>query len=352
MVVLVNIVTSEIKHKKVMEPSIAVVIPTCNRGSLIEGTLRSIQSSTIQDFEVFVVDQSDDKVTANVVEQFSINDGRFSLLYSPIKGADIARNMGIKASSAPIIALIDDDCRVTENWLEALLAEYNTHPNVDSIFGKIVPGEVPNSYRTKEKYSEIKRLLQILPMAKKDGLEREYFKDDRLNLGFGHGANMSFRRSTFQKFGLFDEYLGAGKPLRSWEERDMGYRILANGGMILFSPKVIIYHDHWREWKSVRRAYRNYAIGTGAAVGKYIRMGDWASIKLLTNWFIQQGLRQIFSGIIHWRSWQKSYVGLLQLIYPWVGLFLSMQYTVDKERGVYTANKKSETSSKYQMKAL
>jgi hypothetical protein len=163
---------------------------------------------------------------------------------------------------------------------------------------------------------------------------------------------MSFRRSAFEKYGLFDEFLGSGMPLRSWEEKDMGYRIVSKGGTILFSPNVVVYHDHWREWQGVLRSYKYYAIGAGAAVGKYIRMGDFGSIKMLLDWFFQQGVRQIFSGIFKWQSWQKAYVGIMQLIYPWVGLFLSMQYTVDKERGVYTANKKSETSSKYQMKAL
>lgn len=328
-----------------MEAHIAVVIPTRNRGSLIENTLSSLQTSTIQDFEVWVVDQSDDATTAEVVEAFSERDGRFSLITSPVKGADIARNKGINASKAPIVALIDDDCRVANTWLETLLSEYETHPAVDSIFGRIIPGAIPETHFQKANVAQIRRLQKILPMAKKDERRHILFAKNRLNLGFGHGANMSFRQSAFEKFGLFDEYLGGGMPLRSWEEKDIGYRILSGGGTILYSPDAVVYHDHWREWPGVRTAYQNYGIGAGAAVGKYVRLGDWTSIWLLLDWMLQQGIRQIFSGIFKWQSWQKIYVGLLQLVFPWVGLIYSLKYEIDPYSKVYVGLKSDQPIS-------
>lgn len=322
-----------------MKARIAVVIPTCNRGSLIENTLRSLQTNTIQDFEAWVVDQSDTTATAKAVEPFLKGDGRFSLITSQIKGADIARNRGINASKAPIVALIDDDCRVANNWLETLLTEFETHPTVDSIFGRVIPGDIPETYRQNKDVAQVQKLQEILPMAKKDGRKYQLYVNNRFNLGFGHGANMSFRRSVFEKIGLFDECLGGGTLLCSWEEKDIGYRILASGGTILFSPNAVVHHDHWREWSGVRTAFRNYGIGAGAAVGKYFRLGDWASVRLLVDWMLQQGVRQVLSGIFKWRSWQKSYVGFLQLIYPWVGLIYSLKYTIDPQSKVYTGLK-------------
>jgi hypothetical protein len=144
---------------------------------------------------------------------------------------------------------------------------------------------------------------------------------------------------VFEKVGLFDECLGGGTLLCSWEEKDIGYRILSSGGTILFSPNAIVYHDHWREWSGVRTAFRNYGIGTGAAVGKYLRLGDWTSVQMLVDWMLQQGVRQVLSGIFKWRSWQKTYVGFLQLIYPWLGLIYSLKYEIDPQDKVYVGLK-------------
>lgn len=161
------------------------------------------------------------------------------------------------------------------------------------------------------------------------------YEGNRFNLGFGHGANMGLTRRTYQRIGGFDNLLAAGGALRSWPERDLGYRILLRGGRIVYTPKALVYHRHWRGWEELRRTYRNYGIGTGAAVAKYIRSGDWAAIYLLLEWFVGQGLRPMLSGLLKWHSYRKIVAGGLQLIYPWVGLVQSLRYPVDREHILY-----------------
>ncbi len=323
-----------------MAIKIDIIIPTRNRGDLITNSLKSLQANQSENFHVWVVDQSENTLTAETVQTFVKKDGRFSLITTYTKGADIARNIGLQAGESPLVAFIDDDCCVVDTWIETLLNEYAAYPDVDSIFGRVIPMEVPDTISNEKELAEIKRLQQVLPMAKKEDPNHQLFTfNHQDNLGFGHGANMSFRRSTFTEIGIFDEYLGGGAPLKSWEERDIGYRILHKGGSILYSPDVIVYHNHWRGWSDVRTAFKGYAIGTGAVVGKYIRLGDWKSILVLINWIMQQGVRQILSGIFKWQSWQKAYIGLLQLIYPWIGLWQSQQYAIDRQNRVYIGKK-------------
>ena len=45
-------------------------------------------------------------------------------------------------------------------------------------------------------------------MATKTATTRMVYEGNRFNLGFGHGANMAFRRETFDQLGGFDELLG------------------------------------------------------------------------------------------------------------------------------------------------
>ncbi len=322
-----------------------IIIPTCNRKDFVVSTIKSIQANTFQDFQVWVVDQSDDRATANAVKPIAVEDSRISYIHSQIKGVNAARNRGIAVGKAPIIALTDDDCEVAETYLEALVAEYEAYPECCAIFGRILPINVSEDDVPAGTFGEIQYMQEVLPIASKNTPEKQLFGDDPFNMSFGHGANMSFRRTAFVEFGLFDEFLGAGAPLRAWPELDIGYRILSGGGRILYSPDVLVYHMHWRTWADVKKAYRNYAIGAGAAITKYVRTGDRASLKLLKNWLWYLGIRQMMAGLFKYKSWHKFYAGALQLIYPWVGAWQSRQYAIDPQYRVYIGKKGQENKT-------
>jgi glycosyltransferase involved in cell wall biosynthesis len=318
---------------------IDIVIPTCNRKDFVVRTIKSIQANTFQDYHVWIVDQSEDAATATAVQPLAAADTRITYIHSQTKGVNTSRNIGIAAGQAPLVALTDDDCTVAETWLAALAAEYEAYPECCSLFGRILPVSASPADVPPGTFAEIQRMQEVLPIASKDVPERQLYGDDPFNISFGHGANMSFRRSAFVEFGLFDEFLGAGAPLRAWPELDIGYRILSGGGRILYSPHVMVYHMHWRTWDGVKKAYRNYAFGTGAAITKYVRGGDRASLHLLGNWLWHLGIRQILSGLLKYRSWHKMYAGALQLIYPWVGAWQSRHYVIDPHYRVYTGKK-------------
>lgn len=328
-----------------MTPDVSIVICTRNRNERITSTLESIFENTWTNFEVIIVDQSNNELTQKAVQPF-LADPRSIYKRTNTSGLSKARNIGLSEARSKIIAFTDDDCRVSNNWLESILQEFTEHPAVTSVFGRIIPGELPNASDLSESFnfSQAKRLQQVLPIAKKDGMTHQLFKENPNNLGFGHGANMCFRRSAFSKYGVFDEYLGAGAVLGAWEDRDMGHRILLGGGQILYSPNIVIYHDHWREWPDVKDAYKNYAIGTGTAVNKYIRSGNWSSIFLLFDWIAQLGIRQVLSGILKWQSWQKIQIGISQIIYPWIGFMKGFKYNIDPQKKVYINGRKERTA--------
>ena len=77
------------------------------------------------------------------------------------------------------------------------------------------------------------------------------------------------------------------------------------------------------------------SIGCGAAIGKYLRKGDFSAILLLLEWIWSQGVRQMASGALRWHSWEKFYVGWLQVIYPFVGLNMGRRYRLSDTHCVY-----------------
>lgn len=301
-----------------------IIIPTRNRGGLIDTTIRSIRASTMQELTLWVVDQSDGDATELCVQQHMAEDARVRYLRTTTRGISAARNVGISASDASIILFTDDDCRVAPEWAAALACELG-EDGACAAFGRILPDQTHLA----------DPIGAIIPLAVKPAVDRAVYVDNRLDLSFGHGANMGIRRACITEVHGFDELLGVGGKLSSWEDRDFGYRVLRQGGRIVYTPAAEVYHRQWRDWREVRKTQRDYALGAGAAAGKYIRCGDSLGWLLLGEWLFSQGARQIVSGALKWRSAQKIMVGVQNLIYPWLGMARGMRYAVDREYLLY-----------------
>lgn len=93
-------------------PKISFVMPTKNRGQIIEKAIKSIIDQTIKDWELIIVDDhgdADDK-TEQIVKSF--NDERLKYYRMPENwsgGIVEARNFGNQLASAPVIAVADSD---------------------------------------------------------------------------------------------------------------------------------------------------------------------------------------------------------------------------------------------------
>lgn len=307
-------------------PTIDVVIPTRNRPELIDCAITSICASDTATIALWVIDQSDDERTAELVARHQAIDARVHYVRIPPQGISAARNSGVAAGRAPVVLFTDDDCRVEPAWAREMAAAL-AEPGVWAVFGRVLPE------RSEAEAED--EVTAGLSLGVKPSEQPERFAGNRFNLSFGHGANMGVRREQLLRLGGFDPLLGTGAPLYSWEDRDLGYRMLAAGGTIVYTPAALLYHRQWRSWRAVRRTTGDYGLGAGAVAGKYLRLGDWGGLVLLGDWLFHQGLRQLLSGLLKWRSAQKSLVGLQQLITPWRGLIRSLAYPLDKTRRLY-----------------
>ena len=107
-------------------PKISVVIPLYNKGPYIERALRSVQSQTIQEFEIVVVDDGSTDRGADVVEGFE--DPRIRLIQQTNMGAVLARNRGIREAEADFIAFLDADDEWKPRFLETLIRLFDRYP--------------------------------------------------------------------------------------------------------------------------------------------------------------------------------------------------------------------------------
>ena len=100
---------------------ISIIIPVYNSGRNIIDCLSSIMESTFDDFETIVVDDASMDNSANIVNEFIVqnNEDNIYLIESKInKRAGGARNLGILRASGDSILLGDQDDKITPELLE------------------------------------------------------------------------------------------------------------------------------------------------------------------------------------------------------------------------------------------
>lgn len=104
-------------------PLVTVVIPAYNRGSRLVRAIESLQQQTLSHWEAIVVDDGSQDDTPAVVSRLSAEDARIRLLrLDRNRGAQSARNAGIRAARAPWIAFLDSDDWYVPESLELRLA--------------------------------------------------------------------------------------------------------------------------------------------------------------------------------------------------------------------------------------
>ncbi len=68
----------------------------------------------------------------------------------------------------------------------------------------------------------------------------------------------------FEKTGYFDERLDVGAAGCNGDS-EMWYRILLNGFEIMYNPRAVVFHEHRREMKGLKKQIFNYMRGFTAA---------------------------------------------------------------------------------------
>lgn len=190
------------------QPKFSVVIPSYERPGQLDDLMQALQGQIDRDFEVIVVDQSN--------EPWSGADTAwgFPLFYyhSPVKGAVRARNNGAMLAQGEVVAFVDDDCLPEPEWL------FNAR-----------------------KYFDDPEVVGL------EGLIRSDHEDDPdwrpvTNVGFeGIGfmtANLMVRSAAFQHLGGFD--LQFDKP-HFREDTDFGWR-MQDLGKVPYGRDVIVFH--------------------------------------------------------------------------------------------------------------
>ena len=118
-------------------PAISVVLPVHNRETTIAEAVRSVLCQQFQDFELIVVDDGSTDRSAEVVGE--LDDPRLRVIrLSKNAGGNVARNRGIEAARAPLIAFLDSDDSYLPHKLGFTTHYFADHPDVDVLLDSFI----------------------------------------------------------------------------------------------------------------------------------------------------------------------------------------------------------------------
>lgn len=193
---------------------VSVVIPAYNEEKYIKKSLGSVMNQLVEADEIIVVNNN----SRDRTEEIALKMGA-TVVRERKQGMIPARNKGFNTAKFEIIARIDADVIVPQNWIKQIKKTF-TKKNYDAFTGPVRFNDLfakPTSTLPSRVYLESLRLLN---------------NGDR----FLQGPNMTLRRDMWLKVRdlvNFDEK-------KVHEDIDLSLNILKVGGVIGLDPKLIV----------------------------------------------------------------------------------------------------------------
>lgn len=210
-------------------PLVSVVIPTRDRPELLARCLASVLAALDAlggPAEVVVVDDGNGSAAPGLP-----TDPRVRVVTSPGQGPSRARNRGVVAARAELIAFTDDDVTVEPGWLVEAVAVMVAEPGLVGVKGPVLAPPTDPLYE---------------------------HSIDEVDQGVFVTANICYRRSALIEVGGLDP----SWRLPAHGDRDLGYRISALGEVRLL-PSMAAHHP-----------VRPFTVAEWARRGRFVE-NDW-----------------------------------------------------------------------------
>lgn len=222
-----------------------VVIPCWNSGELLSRSLQSVLNQLHQDYEVYVIDGSEDGGDKEYFESTVNDDERFHYVVQdkdsfPYAGG--ARNQGVQLGSSSVIAFLDSD----DEWYEDHLEQHDMHWEFDDELSMVWSGVEADlkleSMLTGTDVVMRQRACQYMSEMPEVPKEHRWMYGAYI---FGlcmQPTNYSVRRDAFEEVGGFPDY-------RYQEDKLLQANLIYAYPHIACIEEVTCYADWHREGK-------------------------------------------------------------------------------------------------------
>lgn len=222
---------------------LSIVLPTCNRATMLEKTLAAIEASVKCSHEIIVVDGASTDRTQEVLAEASrkLSKDRLRVIREPKREGFVkATNKGFRAARGRNMIWLNDDARPLPGALDAAIAELDAQPDNVAFVALFHRWNSKNNIAYQAKHrGEIYHLCHVR---------------GTLYANFPMG-----RRETYERLGYFDEryFVCAADPDLSLKAWYAGMSIVPAWDAIIEHDEV---HDERRVVDSPRASLDNRAL--------------------------------------------------------------------------------------------
>ena len=219
-------------------PNLDIIVPVYNDPPGIKATLDSLVALEFNEYQVVVVDNdSTDETRSTIESRVRDQDNVELVIEDEVQGSYAARIRGIEHSQNNILAFLDADETVGEDWLETALAAMD-ELGVDYL-GCNVELTLPED-------SLVGRYNAHTGFPVKQYLEEQ---------NYAPTCALLVRREVFEDVGLFDARLISGG------DREFGERVHEAGYEQGYAEDATVYHPARTSVKSLTK--KNFRVGRG-----------------------------------------------------------------------------------------
>ena len=229
-------------------PVLSAILVNYNAGDELRRALQSIADEMAeQPWEGVVVDNQSSDGSAGIAEEFQPT----VTLVRNMQNVGFARgvNQGLAATTAPVVLIMNPDCRLMAGAVATLRAEL-AHDTLCAIVGPKVlnpDGSLQGSARGDPnmltglfgRRAILGRLLPWLPVTRRNVRGGSAIPPGRPNIvvDWVSGACMLARRAALERVAGFDE-----RYFLYWEDADLCRRLRAAGYLVRYAPGAIAIH--------------------------------------------------------------------------------------------------------------
>ncbi len=139
--------------------TISIIIPAYNEEKYIGDCLRQVIKSAPENvMEIIVINNASTDNTAAVASSFE----KVTVINEPKKGLTRARQAGLNAARGDLLAFIDADSLVPENWFSVINKEFSLDVNLVALSGPYVYYDTPARQRWAVKWLYYGTLARVI----------------------------------------------------------------------------------------------------------------------------------------------------------------------------------------------
>jgi glycosyltransferase involved in cell wall biosynthesis len=244
-----------------MSADLSVVICSLNGAAGIDRCLSALAEQKDVELQVIVVDDGSTDGTSEVAREHGVT----VLRHETNRGASAARNTGIRAATAPIVAFLDDDCEPEPQWARELVEAYDE--DVIAVGGPIAPS-APEGFML----GFLRRNNPLVPLEMNLAhsvklLYRLYLyvlrqwapeeRHDKREVYTLVGANMSVLRDVTAEVGFDERFRFGGEDL----DISLQLRRRFPEGRLVVTPGAVVRHHFEPSLRDTLRRSRAYGRG-------------------------------------------------------------------------------------------